>query len=89
MNNWFLLKIIHTSRLKYKNHTLFMSKWPKSASIDTLFITKMAEKPYIWDIPIPGFHVTSEKTEIKNFSFSLYQVKAIFKDISVGLFSAR
>ena len=46
MNNWFLLKIIPTPRLEYKNHTLFMSKWPKSDSIDTLFTTKLAEKPY-------------------------------------------
>ena len=40
-----------TSLKKYpyqgKNHqTLFMIKWSKSANIDTLFMTKMAEKPY-------------------------------------------
>ena len=33
---------------------------------------------------ILGFHVTSEKTKSKIFSFYLYQVKVIFKHISVG-----
>ena len=33
---------------------------------------------------ILGFHLTSEKTKIKIFSFYLYQVKVIFKHVSVG-----
>ena len=40
-------------------------------------------------IVILGFHVTSEKLKLKILSFYLYQVKAIFNHISVGLFSAR
>ena len=39
--------------------------------------------------PILGFHVTSEKTKIKNFEFLPLSVKVIVKHISVGLSSAR
>ena len=42
MKKWFLLKNIPISRLDCKKHTLNL--WPKSAKIDTLFMTKMAEK---------------------------------------------
>ena len=30
-----------------------MTKWPKSAKIDNLFMTKMAEKPYSLEPNIP------------------------------------
>ena len=39
----FLLRNITSSRLEYKNHALFITKMAK---INTLFMTKMAERPY-------------------------------------------
>ena len=42
------------SRLQCKNHTLyFVSKRPKLAKIDNLFMTKTAEKPYPLRLHIP------------------------------------
>ena len=46
MKKW-LLKNIHISRLECINHTLFMTK------IDTLFMTKTAEKPYPLELHNP------------------------------------
>ena len=42
------LRNIPISRLEYKNHTLFMTKWPKPAKIDTLFMTKQLKDHTLW-----------------------------------------
>jgi len=50
IKKWFLLENIPISRLERKNHTLFITKMAK---LDTLFMTKTAEKPYALGPYIP------------------------------------
>jgi len=53
MKKLVLLKNMPNSRLKCKNQTLLMIKMAK---IDTLFMTKTAEKPYPLGPLIPSTH---------------------------------
>ena len=51
------VKNIPISRLECKNHTFLWPRLPKSARIDTLFMTKTAEKPYPSRLYIPIYPI--------------------------------
>ena len=52
MKKWLLLENVPRSRLECKNPTLFMTKIAK-ISLNALFMTKTAEKPYPLGLHIP------------------------------------
>ena len=62
--NWLIVKNIPISRLQCKTIPYLRPKWLKSAKIDTLFMTRMAEKPY----PL-GLHIPIYCTSLSPFDF--------------------
>ena len=74
MKNGFFLKNIAIVRLEYKNHTLYL--WPKSAKIDTVFMTKTAEKPYLLGphTPLQPVFGSTPRTIDKIYAFHIILV---------------